>query len=73
MAFGVGIHRCLGAPLARLEIRVAVEQVLTRARDLDFDFELTASEPVEPIGLGSLPIRFARRNATSPLTLVERA
>ena len=73
MAFGVGIHRCLGAPLARLEIRVAVEQVLTRARDLDFDFELTASEPVEPIGLGPLPIRFVRRNATSPLTLVERA
>jgi cytochrome P450 len=72
MAFGVGIHRCLGAPLARLEIRVAVEQVLTRARDLDFDFELTASEQVEPIGLGPLPIRFVRRNATSPVTLVER-
>jgi cytochrome P450 len=72
MAFGVGIHRCLGAPLARLEIRVTVEQVLTRARDLDFDFELTASEQVEPIGLGPLPIRFVRRNATSPLTLVER-
>jgi cytochrome P450 len=72
MAFGVGIHRCLGAPLARLEIRVAVEQVLTRARDLDFDFELPASEQIEPIGLGPLPIRFVRRNATSPFTLAER-
>jgi len=72
MAFGVGIHRCLGAPLARLEIRVAVEQVLTRARDLDLDFELGASEQVEPIGLGPLPVRFARRNATSPLILAER-
>ena len=68
MAFGVGIHRCLGAPLARLEIRVAVEQVLTRARDLDLDFELGASEQVEPIGLGSLPIRFVRRNGAFPGT-----
>jgi cytochrome P450 len=72
MAFGVGIHRCLGAPLARLEIRVAIEQVLTRARDLDFDFELGASGQVEPIGLGPLPIQFVRRNATSPLILAER-
>ena len=72
MAFGVGIHRCLGAPLARLEIRVAIEQVLTRARDLDFDFELGASGQVEPIGLGPLPIQFVRRNAASPLILAER-
>jgi cytochrome P450 len=30
MAFGYGIHRCVGAPLARLEMRVVLEEVLRR-------------------------------------------
>ena len=32
MVFGTGIHTCLGAPFARMEIRVALEQLLSRTR-----------------------------------------
>ena len=34
LAFGTGVHTCIGAPLARLEGRIAIERVLTRLRDL---------------------------------------
>jgi cytochrome P450 len=30
LAFGWGIHRCLGAPLAKLEIQTAIEQLMLR-------------------------------------------
>jgi cytochrome P450 len=41
-AFGLGIHRCLGSNLARLEVRVAVEEFLRRFPD----FELAEPEAV---------------------------
>jgi cytochrome P450 len=39
LAFGRGIHHCLGAPLARLEGRLAFEQILSRTTNLRLDPE----------------------------------
>lgn len=44
LAFGHGPHFCLGAPLARLEARVALTELLVRTNDI----ELTANTPWEP-------------------------
>lgn len=37
LAFGHGVHSCLGAPLARLEARIALPALLQRFPDLDGD------------------------------------
>ncbi|SDN74855.1 cytochrome P450 [Geodermatophilus sp. DSM 45219] len=43
LTFGHGVHFCLGAPLARLEARVALRLLLERYRDI----AVAADEPVE--------------------------
>jgi cytochrome P450 len=61
IAFGIGPHRCAGSHLARMEIRVALEQLLERIPP----FQLTGKEDVEwytrmPRGPLSVPVSFAR-------------
>lgn len=37
LAFGLGIHRCLGSNLARLEVRVAIEEFLAHFPNFELD------------------------------------
>jgi len=39
MTFGIGAHRCLGAPLARIELRIVLEQVFARLPDFKVDLD----------------------------------
>lgn len=60
MAFGKGVHYCLGAPLARLEANVALDALFDRYEEIEL-----ADEPRNPVnspivyGLESLPLRVA--------------
>jgi hypothetical protein len=56
-AFGLGIHRCVGSNLARLEMTVAVEELLKRIPEFSLDGEVTWSEGTVR-GPRKLPIRF---------------
>ncbi len=61
IAFGHGIHQCLGAPLARLEGRIALEALLQRCRHLRSDADPMRLEPMESLivhGVRHLPVTF---------------
>lgn len=61
LAFGHGIHHCLGAPLARMQAAVAVRSLLERCPDLDFDADpdTLAWRPSMALhGLLRLPVRY---------------
>ena len=59
MAFGYGVHVCLGASLARLEGRVALEEVLPRLGDYDVDTaQLVRVHSANVRGYAHVPIRF---------------
>ncbi|KUM78436.1 cytochrome P450 family protein [Streptomyces curacoi] len=59
VAFGHGIHYCLGAPLARLEARTAIRSLLERAPGLALDGPPGEWLPGVLIrGMRSLPVRW---------------
>ena len=63
LAFGHGIHVCLGASLARLEGRVALEEVLPRMPDYAIDVAgLVRVHSPNVRGFAHVPLRFAPRD-----------
>jgi cytochrome P450 len=61
-AFGLGIHRCIGSNLARLELTVALERWLARFPDFDLDDPSAVTwAPGQVRGPRILPIRLLER------------
>ncbi|MDQ2678599.1 MAG: cytochrome P450 [Actinomycetota bacterium] len=58
LAFGYGIHFCLGAALARIEGRVVLDEMLTRFPDWEVDEERAVRGRTSTVrGWSSMPVR----------------
>jgi cytochrome P450 len=62
VGFGHGIHFCLGAPLARLELRAVLKILLSRVQNLELDHDnIKNMTPIPSLilhGVAHLPLRF---------------
>ncbi len=64
VAFGVGIHRCIGASLSRMEIKVVAREVVRRLGDIKLAIpvdQVTHAPTVAVRTIERLPITFTRR------------
>ena len=60
LTFGYGIHFCLGAALARLEGRIALDEVLKRFPEWEVDHDNARLAPTSTVrGWEALPVRIA--------------
>jgi cytochrome P450 len=59
LTFGAGVHYCLGANLARLELREALTFMAERMPTLELDGEVEYETIMGIYGLAKLPLRFA--------------
>jgi cytochrome P450 len=57
VGFGFGVHYCLGANLARLEIRVMFEELLARFADIELAGDPVYTRDNRLFGLKRLPVR----------------
>ena len=65
LAFSAGIHRCAGSNLARMMLKVSLEQLLARLDDITIDGEIEYIQAASR-SLRTCPIRFrARDRATA--------
>ena len=58
IAFGFGGHVCLGQHLARMEMRILMEELLPRLKSVELAGEPARAESIFVSGLKRLPIRF---------------
>jgi cytochrome P450 len=64
LSFGGGIHHCAGISLARMELRMAVRELMTRLKDIELAVPLDEVRfaPFPTVAaVESLPLKFSRR------------
>ncbi|MFC4116744.1 cytochrome P450 [Nonomuraea zeae] len=61
LAFGSGVHYCLGAALARMEIRALFAELIPRLTGIELDGEPAWLATTFVGGLKSLPVRYTMR------------
>jgi len=64
LGFGFGVHFCLGASLARMEMRCMFEELLRRLPDLELAGPPTRLRSNFINGIKSMPVRFAPERRT---------
>lgn len=60
LAFGHGVHKCLGAPLARMEMRIALEELLARTGNFELASPTALMNTWPEYGPRVLPLRLER-------------
>jgi cytochrome P450 len=66
MVFGYGIHSCIGSALARMEGRVALEEVMKRFTDWEVDYDNAVLSSTSTVrGWDTLPV-YTRPSGKSP-------
>jgi cytochrome P450 len=62
LTFGKGMHFCLGAPLARLEVKIAMRLLVERYSDIRVrdDMPVNLRNPWAMIGVNKLPLQVTR-------------
>jgi cytochrome P450 len=60
LGFGHGVHHCLGANLARLEIRVVLDELCTRVGAIERTGEVEWTRSNKHTGIRHLPVRLER-------------
>jgi len=67
-SFGHGVHHCVGAPLARLEARIALPAIFARFPELSLAVPASELTPLRSFltnGHTSLPVRLTRQGGSS--------
>ncbi len=65
LAFGHGEHFCLGANLARLELRVILDEVTRRIPDIELAGPIERLRSNFVAGIKHMPVRFTPKHATA--------